>query len=203
MTFIDDILREAEEADAQRQIELDNLRADQTLMAIGKLEDQLAEVEELYSSELKILQEYREAETTRIGNKVRWLSWNLEQFMRGLDLKTLPLPHGVLKLRKGRDKVEVVDIESFFAGSGHERFVKAIPETFQPDLQALHEHIRLTGELPAGVNLISGDQKFSYTTIRKGNDNGPQRKQRTSETGTETERVSTGEAVERQAVRGE
>jgi hypothetical protein len=45
--------------------------------------------------------------------------------------------------------------------------VRTVPEEIAPDLQAIVNHIKTTGEIPAGVEFISGDTKFSYTTTSK------------------------------------
>jgi hypothetical protein len=172
MTFIDDILREAEVSEEQKLVELDQLRADQMLMAIQKLEDQQAEVGKLVDSEMKLLEEYRDVENTRLERKANWLSTNLEHYMRGLESKTVTLPHGTLKIRKGRDKVEVSDLDTFFAAPGHEALVRVIPESYQPDLASIYGHVKATGEVPQGVTLIPGESKFSYSTSTRRSDNG-------------------------------
>ena len=65
MTFIDDILKEAEEADDLRRVELDKLRADRFLMAIRVLEEGIEEVDAVCNAELKLIEEYRNSESLR------------------------------------------------------------------------------------------------------------------------------------------
>ncbi len=172
MTFIDELLLEAEKADEQRRIELDKLRADQLLMAVQVLEGQLADVNKIADDEIQIIEQYRKDEGGRLQKKMRWLLWNLEQFMRSTDLKTLRLPHGELKLRLGRDKVDIIDLNTFLNDPSNQQFLKLIPESFQPNLNTLHEYIKKTGHLPEGVNLIPAEVRFHYSTIKGGNGNG-------------------------------
>ena len=145
MTFIDELLLEAEKADEQRRIEMSKLKADELLMALQVLEGQLEDVNHIANDEIQLIEQYRLTEQERLQKKVRWLSWNLEQFMRSTDMKTLRLPHGELKLRLGRDKVEVLDLQQFINDATNQQFLKVIPESYQPNLTTLHEYIRRPG----------------------------------------------------------
>lgn len=66
--------------------------------------------------------------------QLNWLAWNLDQFMRSTGEKTLNLPHGILKLRLGRDKIKVADFKQFLDVLDNQKFLKSIPETYQPDV---------------------------------------------------------------------
>lgn len=174
MHFIDELIQESEKAEEQQRLELTKLKADQLLMAIEVLEGQVEDVDNLFKDEFKIIDEYRQVEQERLMKKVRWLVWNLEQYMRSTGEKTMNLPHGTLKLRLGRDKIEVADLQQFLNDPANQQFLKTIPESFQPDNQALHQYIKQTGHLPKGVNLIPADVKFHYSTIKRSNTNEPQ-----------------------------
>jgi hypothetical protein len=80
------------------------------------------------------------------------------------------LPHGILKLRKGRDKVAVVAMEQFLEKAQTLGFLRTIPESYTPDVQAVLAYIKRTGEVPPGVEFIPAETKFSYTT--NGDSNG-------------------------------
>src|SRR5258708_5628412 len=105
MHFIDELLQESEAKEKLERLEMTKLRADQLLMAIQVLEGQQADVDKLFQEELKIIEEYRFAEQERLQKQTNWLVWNLEQFMRSTGEKTINLPHGIMKLRMGRDKI--------------------------------------------------------------------------------------------------
>lgn len=166
--FIEELLAETEAADKKRAIELDRLSADQILAAIAKLEEGMAEINDLCDKELKLVEEYRSNELARLDKKRSWLEFNLDGFMRSTGEKTLRLPHGVLKLRKGRDRAVVVVLEQFLKVGPKMGLVRTVPEELAPDLQAIVNHIKTTGEIPAGVEYIAADTKFSYTTLSKG-----------------------------------
>jgi hypothetical protein len=168
--FIAELLRESDEAEATKRIEMDRLRADQLLTAIAILENQMNDVNELVDKETRLLEEYRSSELARLDKKRGWLLFNLEGFARSTGEKTMRLPHGILKLRKGRDKVAVVAMEQFLEKAQTLGFLRTIPESYTPDVQAVLAYIKRTGEVPPGVEFIPAETKFSYTT--NGDSNG-------------------------------
>ncbi len=187
-SFIDELLLESEQKEKQQQLEMNRLRADQVLAALLVLEQKAAEVNALADQEIKIVEEYRENELQRIEKKASWLAWNLEQFMRGANredpaCKSIALPHGSLKLRLGRDKVEITDLAKFVAVGQRKGLLRQVPESFEPDLQKIASYIKSTGVILPGVVVTPASTKFSYTTL-KGNTNGDGQ---AAETGAEVE----------------
>jgi len=168
--FIAELLRESEAADTVHAAEMNSLRADQMLSAVAVLEAQMADVNDLVDKEMKLLEEYRSNELARVDKKRSWLVFNLEGYARSTGEKTMRLPHGILKLRKGRDKVAVTAMEEFLKKAQALGFLRAIPESYTPDTQAVLAHIKRTGEVPPGVEFIPAETKFSYTT--NGDSNG-------------------------------
>jgi hypothetical protein len=73
------------------------------------------------------------------------------------------LPHGILKMRKGRDKVSVVQMEAFLKVAGKLGLVRSVPESITPDNQAILNRIKATGDIPAGVEYFPAETKFTYT----------------------------------------
>ena len=199
MNFLDELLLEAETAEEKQRIEVDKLRADQLLSAISVLEAQVDDANRLADDEIKLVEEYRTMELARLNKKISWLAWNAEQFIRSTGEKTIRLPHGIIKLRMSRERIEISDLQRFLNVKSNQRFLKIIPESYQPELQAVHSHIKATGELPVGVNLIPGEIKFSYSTNKRTNGNGKDN-ERTNESGIEIERTENVEAVDGPAI---
>jgi hypothetical protein len=73
----------------------------------------------------------------------------------------MSLPAGIVGLRRQPDKVEVTNAELFYekADAG---LIRKIPETQEPDLKKIKEQIKLTGEVPDGVDVVSQESKFYY-----------------------------------------
>lgn len=168
LDFIEELLAEVAIGEERKAVELDRLRADQILMAIGKLEDGMGEVNGLCEKELKLIEEYRTNELARLDKKRSWLVFQLESWARSTGEKTITLIHGVCKLRKGRDKAVVVALDEFLKIGPRLNLVRSVPEQITPDIQAIINHIKATGDIPAGVEFISAETKFSYTTKSTG-----------------------------------
>ncbi|MGA2624476.1 MAG: host-nuclease inhibitor Gam family protein [Bacteroidota bacterium] len=185
-SFMDELLAEAEIKEKEDRLEMSRLRADQVLAALAVLEKKAAEVNDLADEEAKLVEEFRESELQKIEKKASWLAWQLEGFIRSMNqqdpsCKSIALPHGVLKLRLGRDKIEITNMETFVELAEKRGLLKTIPESFEPDMQKTLAYVKQNGFL-AGVTLIPAQSKFSYTT--KGNGNG---KAEQSEAGIEVE----------------
>jgi phage host-nuclease inhibitor protein Gam len=173
MNFIEELLEEAEVREKEYQKEMDKLKADQMLAAVEKIETQMNDVIELAEEEIQLIEDYRKSELEKLEKKCSWLAWNLETYIRSTGDKTITLPHGQIKLRQGRQKVQVIDMDKFLRAGERLNLLRKIPESYEPDLQAIYQHIKLTGEIPPGVDVISGETKFSYSLARGGN-NGKQ-----------------------------
>lgn len=161
--FLEQLLQDSDTADAAARVEMDRLRADQMLAAISILENQMADVNELVDREIKLLEEYRSNELARLDKKRSWLIFNLEGFMRSTGEKTIRLPHGHMKLRKGRDRVAVVALEQFLEVGPKLGLVRTVPQQVTADMQAILNYVKVHGDVP-GVEFIPGDTRFSYTT---------------------------------------
>lgn len=194
MTFIDELLAEAEEAEEQRRLELDKVRADQLLSAITVLQQQAEEIETIADREVELIEHYRNTELAKANKKIGWLAWNLEQFIRNTGDKTIRLPHGEIKLRLGRDKVQVPDPDSFVSDPVHKDLIRVVPESKQPDLVAIMDRVKKTGEVPTGVEFIPAEIKFHFNTITRSNNHGKER-QRSPEGGTAVEPTHTAQAA--------
>ena len=174
MNFIEELLQEAEIREKEYKEEMDKLKADQMLAAIEKLDEQMNDVIKLADDEIALIEEYRKQELEKLDKKRSWLTFNLEGYIRSTGEKTITLPHGQIKLRQGRQKVQVIDMDRFLKVGDRYNLLRKIPESIEPDLQAIHQHIKRTGEIPRGVEVFQGEVKFSYTLKRGGNNNGKQ-----------------------------
>ena len=183
MTFIDELLAEAEVKEKEERIQLSRLKADQILATLAVLEQSADNINKLADDEISIIEEYRATELQKIEKKASWLAYQLEQFIRSTDEKTINLPHGSIKLRLGRDKIEIVNMDEFIPFAQRKNLLKQIPESFEPDLAKLREYLLRNKFAPPGVVTTPASTKFSYTT--KGEKRDGETEQ--SQTGTEVE----------------
>lgn len=170
ISFIDEILQQAEIADQERKFDCDRVRADQILMALQRLDNQSAEIERTAESEIRLIASWKEDEISRVEKKRAFLTFQLENYIKGTDEKTIRLAHGVVKLRMGREKIEVVDIKRFLEVGKKCGLLRTYPEYQEPDLRAIADYVKRTGEIPTGVEVTPATTKFSYQLI--GGNNG-------------------------------
>jgi hypothetical protein len=171
-TFMDDLLAEVEEKEQRVKLELDRLKADQLLMAVAKFDSQIEDVNKLCDDEIKLIENYRQTEVERINKKRSWLllnveGWARQQLEQNGD-KTIRLPHATLALRKGRDKIEIQDMETFLKVAARYGLLKTTPEEHTPDLTEIAAFVKRTGRIPIGTKLIPGTINFSYSLNSKG-----------------------------------
>ena len=199
MTFIDELLAEAEVADSKQLLEVTKLRADQLLMALSVLEIKAAEINTMVDAEVALFEEYRTAELSKLERKMSWLAFQLEGYMKSTGEKTMSLPHGELKLRKGRDKIEITDMEKFLPVAEAKGLLRPIPESYEPDMRVLLDYAKYSGVTPPGCSLIPASTKFTYKTKGASNGSSSDKHEREqAKAGTGSERVSEAEASEGQ-----
>jgi hypothetical protein len=169
--WLEELLVEAEQKEMVHLKQIGLHRADQMLQAIGILEDSLDQVNDLAGAEIALIESYRERETAKLEKKISWLTFQLEGFIRSQDQKTVNLPHGVCKMRAGRDKVEVIDLDRFKPIAEKYGLLRKVPEASVPDLRAIQAYLK-THSVPPGVILTPATVNFSYQTLKKGATNG-------------------------------
>ncbi len=162
MTFLDEIILEAERAENESRIELNRVRADLLLIALWKLDGQSEEVEKTAESEINLIEAWRDTELSRLEKQRSFLTWQLEQYIKSTDEKTIRLAHGQIRLRLGRDKIEIVDLDTFLKVGKKQGLIRTMPEYQEPDLRAVADYVKRTGEIPAGVELTPATTRFSY-----------------------------------------
>lgn len=155
--FIEQILRDAEAAENnQRKMYYDLL-----LLEISKLQKEIENTFNQADRECQIIKDWAIQINSKIQKKVEFLEMKLESYIRAEGLKTLDLAHGILKLYKRPDRVEVVDLESFLKSATQE-LLSVIPEQVKPDVRKISAYIKEKRTVPTGVQLIPGTETFSY-----------------------------------------
>ena len=166
MTFLDELLKEAEEADEKKRIQMSKVRCDQVLQSIAILESKIDEVNSIAEHEQKIIAEWQSSENGKLERQIAWLARQCEEYIRSTGDKTIQLPHGKLSLRAGKAKVSIVDEAAFMRIAEKEGLVRVKPEEKLPDLLKIHEFIRVNRFPPAGVSYTPATVNFSFKTKR-------------------------------------
>ena len=167
--WLTELLEMAEHKEEKHRIEMSKIRADQALTVIASIEEKATEIEQIAEEEIKLITSWKESELTKLQRRESWLSFQLEQFLNKTGESTLNLAHGVIKVRKSRDKVTVVDEEKFLPVGKKLGLVRRIEAKEEPDLNAIRAYLKLHGNRPpSGVIVTPGQPTFSYSTLKKG-----------------------------------
>lgn len=157
INFLDELLKE-DELKEQQQSEA---YCDLILIQIAELKQKIENLHAAAQKEIDIIQNWLNNKSEAIQKRISFLESYLEQFMRTNNLKTLDLPHGILKIRKSPDRVEIADLDIFIRNARNE-LIRVIPEEIKPDLNKIKAFIKKTGVIPEGVKFIEGEEQFSY-----------------------------------------
>ena len=111
--WLQELLDQAEIAEKDHLLAMNKIRCDQALAAIAVIEDKITEIEQIAQQEIELISNWKDSETTKLQNKINWLSFNLEKYIRSTGDSTISLPKGTLRIRKSRDQISVVDLQKF------------------------------------------------------------------------------------------
>ncbi len=160
--FIDTLIAEAEVNEEKQTLAYYDL----IVTEIIRLEDQVAETFKNADEESKIINAWALNYCSKYQDKINFLKLKLEAFIREQGKRTIELPHGILKMRKMPDKIEIIDMEIFLANANQE-VVTIVPETVKPDLTKIKTYIRNSGRQLPGVTLNEGKDEFKLTLKSK------------------------------------
>lgn len=123
-----------------------------------------SEIDKIKSSSEQLIAEVERWQVQKTEQKLKqigYLSRQMEFYLRNKDIKTLSLPNGSIALRKQPDKIEITDEELFYQ-KADESVLRRVPESYAPDMKAIRERIKKTGEILPGVQVTEQESKFSY-----------------------------------------
>lgn len=164
---MDELLAEVESEEALRSEAV----CDLTLIEIRDLEAQIKRTFDQSEEEQTIIQNFALRRAAKFQDRIDRLASKLETYVRETGEKTITLPHGVLKIRKKQDKVEICDLDAFLENASP-LMLSTVPETAKPDIAGIKAWIKMTGgKIPPGVQLVPGGNEFSYK-LTEINDNG-------------------------------
>lgn len=146
----------------------DLAQADQVLRRIARIRRQWAALDDVYATEIERLTERRNAERDKADRQIARAEELLAGFHRAAlaedpKAKTIRLPHGELVARKAPDRVEV-DPDVFLDAVSEDSPLVRTTIKRDPDRKALLAHIRDTGEALPGVELVTGEVRYSTRT---------------------------------------
>jgi hypothetical protein len=131
------------------------------LWRIKYLEDEIGQYKSTAEKLMQEIETWLAHKSNQKQSQIDFLSGRMEEYLRTREIKSMSLPAGLIGLRKSQDKIEITNEELFYekADAG---LIRKIPETQEPDLKKIKEQIKLTGEVPDGVDVVSQESKFYY-----------------------------------------
>jgi hypothetical protein len=153
--FLDELLMEVESRESEQQLAYCDMLILRAKELKEKMEKNLRQAEE----EKRIIETWLISKNLELEERYGMIIKKLEMIMTQRGEKTIDLPHGVMKIRKMPDRVEIEDLEVFMKNAGEE-LVTVIPEQIRADLQKIKQYIKRTQRIPAGVKYIEGREEF-------------------------------------------
>lgn len=137
----------------------DNHQAEAHLRALGHWRYEVEQINAHAKKEIDRINEWRDEEVAKLQKKIAWHESGLIAFLQVQGKKTIKLINGTLKRIKGRDRVDVLDADALtkWAESNGANLLRVKVE---PDKKAIMDHIKNTGELPDGVDVVTGEDSF-------------------------------------------
>lgn len=138
--------------------------ADNYIYGAKQIFSEIAEIESRFNSEIDRLKYWKQTEIEKLENKLEFINLALEGFYCQSDFKkTQKFPSGNIGYRKLPDKVVVNDSDSYIAWvkkAGLDERTDLIKTKVTPDKKGIKLYITQSGEIPDGVEMVTGENKF-------------------------------------------
>ena len=131
------------------------------LWVIKMKEQEIAKVKATTEKLIHDIEAWTERKVQQHQGQIDFLSKQMENYLKQSNQKSLALPPGTIGLRKLQDKVQITD-EDLFYQKADPVLLRCIPESYEPDMKKIKEHIKATGEVPVGIEVTAQDKKFYY-----------------------------------------
>lgn len=157
MDFIQTLLEEVEQKEERQE----EAYYDLLLLEIQNLIKEQERNFTTANKEIELINNWVLKRNHPIQEKIDRLEKKLELFIKEKGVKTIDLAHGVLKLHKKPDKVEITDIDLFLQHAKAE-MITIIPEQIKPDLNKIKAYLKGHYAVPLGITVLQGQEEFSY-----------------------------------------
>ncbi len=117
--------------------------AERRLRSMRYWESELVKIEELVLEETERIEVWAKRHRDRIHKRLIWNSQALEAYLFSTDKKTIDLPSGTLRRRKGRSRIDVVLEETFMQWAENNKMEEMIRVKRSPDKKAITAHERI------------------------------------------------------------
>ena len=141
----------------------DSSQAEAHLKALDYWRYEAEQINEHAEKQIERAKQWREEQLSTINKRINYHESGLIAFLQTQGKKTVKLINGTIKRIAGRDRVEVNDFGALLAYDQGKRGLVRIKQ--EPDKKAIMDHIKASGELPNGVDLVTGEDSFKVETL--------------------------------------
>jgi len=131
------------------------------LWVIKMKEQEIKKVKVTSEKLIQDIEAWTDKKISQHQGQIDFLSKQMENYLRQNNQKSMGLPAGTIGLRKQQDKIQITD-EDLFYQKADSVLLRCIPESYEPDMKKIKEHIKTTGEVPVGIEVTAQDKKFYY-----------------------------------------
>ena len=132
----------------------DFFTADNTLMKMIRVQQEIDQVEDLYQQELEQLKSWKKDRLSSLEDKYGFYKSSLEAWLSNQNKKKADLPHGRVYFRKQRHKVKILDEDKVIESGKFVRVKK------KPDKRAMMQTFKQHGLIPEGTDIFRPESKF-------------------------------------------
>jgi len=155
-SFMEELLQES----VDKELRLEEQHVDLIILEIQKYERRIEKNFQTAQAEIDIINSWALSKNVELKEKADSLKLKVKSFIQERGVKTLDLAHGLLKLRKAPDRVEIVDMAAFLSNATAD-MINIAPEQVKPDLTKIKAYVKNSGRIPEGVDVIEGTEQFT------------------------------------------
>ena len=133
-------------------------RAEDHLRCLSYWQRERKRIETAFECEIAKIEERASKLLEQVDRKIAWHETGLRAWLWSTGAKSIKLLNGTLKRIKGRERIEILDEETFLSQAPPELISERIVR--RPDKKAILARIKETGELPPGIDLVRSEDSF-------------------------------------------
>lgn len=160
-SFIQELILEAEEAEQNTTLAFYDL----LIIRISEIQKTMDVNYNNCQQEIDLIQNFMLTKNSKLQGQVDGIMSQLESLIKDRNekdksVKSIDLPHGLIRLHKTPNKVEVSDLDKFMSVATSD-MITAVSEQLKPNLNGIKKYVKLSGRIPEGISIIEGTEKFS------------------------------------------
>ena len=165
--YLDELFSEEEQEEFQKEEITPEIRFTRFLWKIKFIEQDIEKNRRVAEETIKEITDWFEKKKSQLEGQIRFLCDQMQNYLTIQDLKSLSLPSGKIGFRNQQDKIEITDYDLFYNKALPE-LLRHVPESYEPDMKKIKEHIKTTSEIPEGIDITPQDPKFYYKLNQNG-----------------------------------